>query len=908
MSGYEEPYRLAISDGEMTVELTHGPFFVKEWLPASTAYKGGGVWQSSPLADGRSLVSRQFENVNETIQLTLSTNTPDGAIRAVNDLFTLLERAADYGSFRWAETPVYLIAQGRAETNTRYAQVFAGRVPQGEQPQGILWKLGQLGRRRAVWESVDLVVEHGLWQSTAPATAECGPLRVRPDLLASTYLSRLEELGAMAVWPQNEASGTVINNVSHWGSDLDGEYNGTPIYSDPGLRVGETAIFYSLGSAAGDIYSTRLNDLFDGSYVRALLWIRTSGVIWTSGFEHYFLKLYSDANNSLVVKKTATDNEIQVIYRVGGKEAIATISGVADTEWFSLYVWANEIFLNPGSSTKIVRIYKDGIFQDSGSFTFAGSWTAALDSNNCILGANALSGTNSSSTNINWAVLFDTGPGHTTQDILDISTNPVDVLAETNCDGEVLLSNKRTFAPLTHMYTHDGSFSSNLVNAATPHDLFPDPAGSGDITYFGVQSGGALPYGPFDNLALFIETGGEGSYTVTWEYWNGAWVTLTVTDNTTLGSLVFGSEGFSSVHWIVPDDWATTAVNGITGYWVRARISAFTSMTAVPQQGTRNVYTSIVNFLDVPSLGGTIPALARLRLVNQSDQGGGPAPYLFSNQLLIGARSLKRGENFESMINVSDQQVPAGVSFATGLSSFAADNTPTGRSLSYAPGTAFPAVPIAALYLDEALTGQYSGRFSLFVNVETDTLTNSVFEFYVDVIVATGGGSKRFFPDKNPTTSGNYWLSFGQVYLESGKLKRTEPVDRISFTLSGASSAIATVKTRMFALIPTDEITMRLKRGTGATAVIVKGQYWDIDSVLYPQVTRGVARDVASDSVNQVFQLIGDSLHVSAQDRVRLHVLATYLNSSGDLLQFDALSHSAQLEVAKRYHLMRGDE
>jgi hypothetical protein len=54
-----------------------------------------------------------------------------------------------------------------------------------------------------------------------------------------------------------------------------------------------------------------------------------------------------------------------------------------------------------------------------------------------------------------------------------------------------------------------------------------------------------------------------------WEYWNGAaWAALTVTDGTIASVEAFGQSG--SVTWT--EDLGSTAVNGVTTYWVRARV------------------------------------------------------------------------------------------------------------------------------------------------------------------------------------------------------------------------------------------------------------------------------------------------------------------------------------------------
>ena len=79
-----------------------------------------------------------------------------------------------------------------------------------------------------------------------------------------------------------------------------------------------------------------------------------------------------------------------------------------------------------------------------------------------------------------------------------------------------------------------------------------------------------------------IDTAGVGSWTITYEYWNGSdWVALSNVQDLTTGFTVVGA---NSTTWDMPTDWATQTVTGsaINSYWGRARVSAFTSITTQP--------------------------------------------------------------------------------------------------------------------------------------------------------------------------------------------------------------------------------------------------------------------------------------------------------------------------------------
>jgi hypothetical protein len=68
--------------------------------------------------------------------------------------------------------------------------------------------------------------------------------------------------------------------------------------------------------------------------------------------------------------------------------------------------------------------------------------------------------------------------------------------------------------------------------------------------------------------------------TITWEYWNGAWVSLSGVSDGTSG---FETLGQGLVTFTLPGDWATTTVNSQGPlYYVRARLSTAGTITQVP--------------------------------------------------------------------------------------------------------------------------------------------------------------------------------------------------------------------------------------------------------------------------------------------------------------------------------------
>lgn len=105
-----------------------------------------------------------------------------------------------------------------------------------------------------------------------------------------------------------------------------------------------------------------------------------------------------------------------------------------------------------------------------------------------------------------------------------------------------------------------------IVSAATP--------AVNDAFYVGSTT-------PFNCASFLISTQGVATWAFTWEYYDGtAWVALPgFTDGTTNFT---GTAVQRTARFTVPGDWATTTLQSQTLYWIRARISSFTSVTTRP--------------------------------------------------------------------------------------------------------------------------------------------------------------------------------------------------------------------------------------------------------------------------------------------------------------------------------------
>ena len=119
------------------------------------------------------------------------------------------------------------------------------------------------------------------------------------------------------------------------------------------------------------------------------------------------------------------------------------------------------------------------------------------------------------------------------------------------------------------------------ANNTTANDmtLLPATPAVNDAFYFGSDL-------TFNNLKLAIGTAGAGTWTIVWEYWNGsAWsVCVDISDGTTGFTAAAGEH---NVTHTPQSNWAKNTVDSISAYWIRGRVSAYTSVTTQPK-GTQS--------------------------------------------------------------------------------------------------------------------------------------------------------------------------------------------------------------------------------------------------------------------------------------------------------------------------------
>ena len=141
--------------------------------------------------------------------------------------------------------------------------------------------------------------------------------------------------------------------------------------------------------------------------------------------------------------------------------------------------------------------------------------------------------------------------------------------------------------------TYTDNTSEAKTSAGTAFTILALEASSNDEFYLGLDH-------PFNTVYIDIAVAGAG-VTLSAQYYSTTWSALTITDNTT-NLTVDGTITFTA-----PSDWATTAVNGVTKYWIRLRSPA-TNITTAPTAYSVSPTTGN-RFYVYGQSGDTAPAL-----------------------------------------------------------------------------------------------------------------------------------------------------------------------------------------------------------------------------------------------------------------------------------------------------------
>ena len=495
---------------------------------------------------------------------------------------------------------------------------------------------------------------------------------------------------------------------------------------------------------------------------------------------------------------------------------------------------------------------------------------------------------------------------------------------------EVYVANKRNIANLTDVYYYDASgpaWSANLMDAALPFAFLPAVPAVGDIVYYGIDTSIA-DSGPFCSIVHDIGTA-QNDLTIIWEYWNGAWVALTEQDGTAKSGDAFDTTGVNSVHWRVPSDWATTAVNGITGYWVRARVTAIGAGPSAPAQQNRDIYSAIWPYIEIGSdqVSGDVPSIAKIQFKNQSDGNISPgnAPDIYDNRIIMGMRSTSRGDNFTAYMNCSQEQNPTNIAIAV-ADTPAVEKSPTGEPVLYNPAGAIDPISLRLrFFVNDPLANEYVGTYRAFIRVWNDiSAGGNIDDFSVRLYVTYKTYGAIYESETQITqTSGNPELIDCGVFTITNF--DNETIETLYFDIE-AGHLVATNSVLYLVdliLIPVDEWAADI---SDFSEDLLSGGTWigsyngagsdrskiTIDSVGQPKIKTYsiLKKDVTEYLMGKYKTVTNNSVQIVANQEARLWMVSERYDTTASPIQkisnFESSSRII-VESANQYIGMRGD-
>jgi hypothetical protein len=860
------------------------------WTPRIADYKRGGIWQDSPIAEGRRLAQRRFGNVTETMNLSMSGHNLETLIRESQDLRRLMEKASNYWWADWQNDPIWLEARAKCETNVRYAILHRGKILVDNSPYEQPFMERLYGRTAA--RKLSLILERGHWMSLPPERST--------SVLASArecyeWVYHLEFNGETSWLGANDAGLNDLHDAAFTAeawirADSLGEGNEARIVTKTRwmLRLHPTEGLYAwIDCAVDDGLSSSGTDDFlpDGEWHHvAMTWNDATynyPRIWVDGVEASYAStqnrngaIVSDAASSFTISESA--------HSFDGGIGWVRVSDVVR------YV-AN---FTPPERCKLPDIDANTV----------GQWIGPETSGTIIDNQEGTAARDGVQTNC----LFDIDCERCYGNVdLAQALQPV--------ADHVYVANKRNEANITHIFRYDADaappgFSGNLVGTA-PFDLLPAVPAVDDIVYFGIQNT-PPDWGYFSSLVFDLENAQFDITGMVWEFWDGgAWDSITIAKDNTESwfGVPLSKTDINSIVWELDSGFSTTTVNGITGAWVRVKVTSVGIAPTPPRQQNRDVYTVTWPYLemDANQVGGDIIALARYEMVSAG---------LEVDDVIVGLRSLSRGADFSAYLNCSGYQNPPGVSVVvSGNCSIVSEGAepPTRYAVQYNWG----ADGKFEIRIAPAMASQYYGVYHVYVRgyhpeagYAGDTLFNVSFE----------QGSGKVVQQK---LTGLYFTPGGVRFelVDLGRLELSPPSlldsgeeyneNKIVVDVSGTSYVVF----YDFILIPIDEWAGRftdLEQGADSTNRLSPGRLLEFDSVRHPkqQLRANLWARNTDRIVGHWDKRANGPVILQANADQRLWVLASLIDTSLDTtISRPEILTWFSVEAVQRYLSMRGD-
>lgn len=505
----------------------------------------------------------------------------------------------------------------------------------------------------------------------------------------------------------------------------------------------------------------------------------------------------------------------------------------------------------------------------------------------------------------------------------DLQTSAV--LGQRETLNPIYVANSYSQSNITHIKVYDASgasYTDVYPDSTLPYNMLPAVPAVGDIIYFGVNTSltsvdtGPLPY----SLVFDIGTGAV-DVTGEWEYYRTAasWDPLAYVD----GTDGLKQTGVNSVQWYFKTDWDTTTVDSVTGYWVRFRVTAIGSNPTAPTQRNRDIFSTMRAYtkIEKDQVGGEIPALARIRWYNISDNGDfGNPPYNYTDRIFVGLRSESRGINFQPYVNIADRQTPFGLTVTASTGAFADFiEIPVGRryELTYSGGQLNAWTDLVSIEFDTSVASEYYGVFRAFLRCGRSGGDSDDYQFRIKLNFGTGGADVLSGEEFVLGTTQYEILDLGRIAIPTADVisVRDNIGDSLTITIQGYSTnSTDDVYLYDLILMPVDEWAadsiIPSEDISNLDMDIENDEYLDIDSVTNPKRNIASYLRTTSDLMESVYRTIANGpviLQVN-QDQ-RFWFLAMALFNSGGVNRWAArptIQGRVLVDKVQRYKSLRG--
>lgn len=770
--------------------------FLEEWRPRRAVMKGGGVFQDSPMVDGRSLVHGVYGNVQETFKLKYYHDSPDTAAFEDAKLEQLLQKAMDNGRTQWQREPVYLAVQPVGASNVQYARIIAGQIKDSEDPFGTTWNQARGGTSAigaTAWDDIELIIERGDWLENPPGTGT-----------AVSHGAQVEYLNTPGVWFDTvndnlyaplsppDPSGDLcfewwmkLNSLGRVGGGGNGYI--LNVYHSGGAPA-DDQITILVNSSDGKMYCTM--DIDGGTNGT----IATSATLTDDDRWHHYAVTWDGTAGSFV--------EIYVDGVAKGAAPVASSgAAVLATDWYigNFHSAGNAIdgvlgWFRVSEAQRYTADFSDSVpdrqippANDADTYFLWGMNDGSGSTVASLIGGTALALTGAS-----WLIgnVATTGTGDFTAG------------APASTGSDIFYAHHGAQVPIHTAFRYNGSYSANLIGASLPQALLP--TGATSILYLCSSA-------PFYNVIFNIGTAIAGTAVIANEYWDGsAWSALSdVQDDT--GD--FANTEAGCIAWDEVSNWAITTVNGVAGYWLRFRVSSG-SVSTSPTQQTYNIYSACwpyVTWGDT-AVNGDIAALGQLVSYRQDNNSLSVSPAKMTRYM--GARSVDRGVNFSAFLPFSNGPgLPPGVQVipsATGSTYLTWDNYRgiSGVQLTFTGGSGF-IINLLTIRISSTYAAEYSGRYRVLLRHRMPATTGTHVQTDLKLSLVVGDQRRDAYPYADDLGLGVHlenFLDFGEIAI-GGNLAYGETIGDLDIDIDiDTSSGVArTLYLYDLILIPIDE-------------------------------------------------------------------------------------------------------